>query len=772
MLRTLVIALSGCVLSLTPAALAQEKKPAAAKKAAAKKAIPPVEWVDPFIGTTNFGATNPGAVLPHGMMSVSPFNVMGSDTNKHDKDARWWSTPYEYHNKFFTGFSHVNLSGVGCPDLGSLLVMPTSGELVLDYKLYGSSYKNEYASPGYYSLELEKYGIKAEVTSTRRSSIERFSFPAGAGNILINLGQGLTNESGASLRRVSDTEIEGMKLMGTFAYQAQAVFPIYFVMRVSKKPSSSGFWKMQPAKTGVEAEWDQHDGGYKTYTKYYKELAGDDIGYYFRYDYLKEGEQVEVQLGVSFVSTENARLNLDTEQKGFEFKKVRKAARKEWNDMLSRILVKGGSKEQRTIFYTALYHTLIHPNILNDVNGEYPAMESPEIVTRNHDRYTVFSLWDTYRNLHQLLTLVYPEKQQAMVQTMVDMYEEQGWLPKWELYGRETYTMSGDPATTVIVDSWLKGIRGFDEDIAYAAMRKSATSPSSSNPLRPENDVYEAKGYIPVGTYQADLSGDNSVSNALEYYMADYALSRFAEELGHKGDAEHFRQRALNYKKYYCPDFGTFRPIEADGSFLKDFNPKQGENFEHVTGFHEGSAWNYSFFVPHDIEGLIELMGGKKSFVEKLQMVFDTKLYDPANEPDIAYPFLFSRIKGEEWRTQREVTRLLREHFTTAPNGLPGNDDAGTMSAWAVFSMMGFYPDCPADPSYTLTTPVFDEVRIKQPDGEDIVITAKRSSENSQYIKNIKLKDKAYPYYRIQHKDLLDKKKLHFELQSQALTQP
>ncbi len=767
MLRSLSFALCGCIIGVTSPLLAQAKK-----ATPAKKEIPPVNWVDPFIGTTNFGTTNPGAVLPHGMMSVSPFNVMGSETNKHDKDARWWSTPYEFHNKFFTGFSHVNLSGVGCPDLGSLLVMPTSGELQFDYKIYGSSYKQEKASPGYYSLELEKYGIKAEVSATRRSSIERYTFPAGAGNILLNLGEGLTNESGAMIRRISDTEIEGMKLMGTFAYQAQAVFPIYFVMRVSKKPSNSGFWKKQPRKVGVEAEWDQYDGEYKPYTKYHKEIAGDDIGYFFRYEHLRAGEQVEVQMGVSFVSTENARKNLNTEQQGFHFNKVQAAAREEWDKMLSRILVKGGTKEQKTIFYTALYHTLIHPNILNDVTGEYPAMESASIAKKPYDRYTVFSLWDTYRNLHQLLTLAYPEKQQAMVQTMVDMYEEQGWLPKWELYGRETYTMSGDPAVTVIVDSWLKGIRGFDENIAYAAMRKSATAPSASNPIRPENDVYEAKGYIPVGTYQADLSGDNSVSNALEYYMADYALSRFAQLLGHSGDASYFHQRALGYKKYYCPDFGTLRPIHADGNFYKDFNPKQGENFEHVVGFHEGSAWNYTFFVPHDIAGLVQLMGGEQQFVDKLQMVFDEKLYDPANEPDIAYPYLFSRIKGEEWRTQHEVSRLLREHFTTAPDGLPGNDDAGTMSAWAVFSMMGLYPDCPADPSYTLTSPVFDEVRIKQADGKDIIITSKRPSPDASYIHSIKLGDKSYPHYRLTHHQLLDKKKLHFDLQNNKPTQP
>ena len=235
-------------------------------------------WVNPFVGTTNFGTTNPGAIVPNGMMSVVPFNVMGSADNVYDKDARWWSTPYEYHNKFFTGYAHVTLSGVGCPELGSLLTIATTGDLEPDYKKYGSHYSEEKAEPGYYSNRLAKYDIFTEVTATKRSSAERYTFPGGKGNILLNLGEGLTNESGASVRRVSDTEIEGSKLLGTFCYNPQKVFPIYFVMRVSKKPDASGYWKMQPEMQGVEAEWTPDNGTYKLYTQYGRELSGDDIG--------------------------------------------------------------------------------------------------------------------------------------------------------------------------------------------------------------------------------------------------------------------------------------------------------------------------------------------------------------------------------------------------------------------------------------------------------------------------------------------------------------
>ena len=391
----------------------------------------PADLVNPFIGTTNFGTTNPGAVTPNGMMSAVPFNVMGSDLNVFDKDSRWWSAPYEYNNKFFTGYAHVALSGVGCPEASSLLVMPTSGELNVDYYSYGSEYSNEVASPGYYSNILTKYNIKTEVTTTTRSACERYTFPAGKGNIILNLGQGLTNECGAMVRKVSDTEIEGFKVLGTFCYTTQAVFPIYFVMRVSRVPSTSGPWKFQPLLSGVEAEWTTDDGTYKLYDNYHREIAGDNIGYRFSYDDLTEGEEITVQIGVSFVSIENARENLDTEQRDADFDQIRTAATEMWNNDLGRIEIEGGTPEQQTVFYTALYHALIHPSIISDVNGEYPKMENGETGKSNYTRYTVFSLWDTYRNLHQLLTLVYPERQTDMLRTMVGMYEDWGWLPRW-----------------------------------------------------------------------------------------------------------------------------------------------------------------------------------------------------------------------------------------------------------------------------------------------------------------------------------------------------
>ena len=742
----------------------------------------PADYVNPFIGTTNFGTTNPGAVTPNGLMSVAPFNVMGSELNRYDKDSRWWSTPYDNTNSFLTGFSHVNLSGVGCPEMGSLLLMPTSGKLNVDYHGYGTAYSDEKASPGHYAVRLDKYGIQAEATATKRVGVSRFTFPAGEANVLLNLGEGLTNESGATVRRVSETEFEGYKLLGTFCYNPQAVFPIYFVMRVNKTPEKSGFWKMQRPMKGVEAEWDHDNGRYKLYTNYGRPISGDDIGVWMSWDDAPEGFQVEVEIGVSFTSVENARLNLEAETDGKDFASICADARREWNDDLSRIIVEGGSEKQKEVFYTALYHTLIHPNVLNDVNGDYPLMESDAIgniskTAAGNDRYTVFSLWDTYRNLHQLLTLVYPDRQEAMVNSMLDIYREHGWLPKWELFGRETLTMEGDPSIPVIVDTWSKGLRNFDINLAYEAMKKGADTPGAQNLMRPDNDDYMRLGYVPLRE-----EFDNSVSHALEYYIADHALSMLADSLGHKQDAHRYAERAKGYKHYYSKEYGTLRPILPDGRFLTPFDPKQGENFEPSPGFHEGNAWNYTFYVPHDIKGLTKLMGGKKKFLANLQSVFDSGNYDPANEPEIAYPYIFTQFPGEEWRTQELVARLLDKHFTDKPDGIPGNDDTGTMSAWAVFSMMGLYPDIPGNPTYTLTAPVFDKVTVKldpryYPQDELVIETeaagasaatgAQASSGNekpgTRRIGSITLGGKPVGH-RIPHSDLTSRGPLRFRL--------
>lgn len=721
----------------------------------------PVDEVNPFIGTSNYGTTNPGAVCPQGMMSVVPFNVMGSDLNRFDKDRQWWSTPYSADNKFFTGFAHGSLSGVGCPELGSLLLMPTRGALTVDYKEYGSEYKDEVASPGYYATRLTKYGILAEATASMRTGLSRFTFPKGESHILLNLGEGLTNESGATVRFVNETEIEGSKLLGTFCYNPAAVFPVYFVMKLSKAPKQKGYWKKQ-RPMDAEAAWDADAGKYKIYSSYTREMSGDDVGVWFDYE-TEENESISVKMGISYVSIENARKNMEAEQPDFDFDKVHKAAREMWNRDLSRVEIEGGSKDERTIFYTGLYHLLIHPNILQDVNGEYPQMESLQVGHTKGNRYTVFSLWDTYRNVSTLMTLLYPDRQLDIIRTMIDMYKENGWLPKWELYGRETFTMEGDPSIPYIVDAYMRGLRDYDVNLAYEAMRKGATTPGEFNLLRPDANDYFTRGYVPLREQY-----DNSVSHALEYYIADWNLSNFAQALGKKADAQLFYERSMGYKHYYSKEFKTLRPLLPDGSFYSPFDPKQGENFEPSPGFHEGNAWNYTFYVPHDIKGLAKLMGGDKAFINHLQSVFDKGYYDPANEPDIAYPYLFSYFKGEEWRTQKLIHELLKSGYHNAPNGVPGNEDTGTMSAWAIFSMMGFYPACPGDVNYVLTSPAFDKVTIHlderfYPKGK-LVIESKHDSPESVYVQEVTVGDRKLKGFTLSHDRLVNAGTLRFLL--------
>ena len=721
-----------------------------------------VEHVNPFIGSSNFGTTNPGALVPRGMVSVTPFNVSGSELNTFDKDARWWSTPYSADNTYLTGFSHVNLSGVGCPELGVIILMPTTGDVIADPKEYGSIMENQEAEPGYYQTHLKKYDITAEVSATKRVGISRFTFPEGKSNILLNLGLGLTNETGGMIRIVNNQEIEGSRMTGTFCYNDGSERPVYFVARFNKPAEKFGTWKKMP-EMKAEASWSKTSGKYKYYDGFNQPMNGNDVGSYFTFN-TTNNEQITVEVGVSYVSIENARLNLDTESNQFDFEKTRSNASEDWNDVLSRIKVEGGTKEQKTIFYTALYHTQIHPNIINDVNGQYPAMESFEIKeSKDCNRYTVFSLWDTYRNYHPLMSLVYPDEQLDMVRSMVDMYKESGWLPKWELNSKETHVMEGDPAIPVIVDTYLRGLTDFDVEAAYEAMIKSATTEGSKNKLRPDIDHYLSNGYVPLkGEF------DNSVSHALEYYIADWNLAQFAKVLNKKGDYKKFLKQSHGYKNYFDQESGILRPRLETGEFLKDFDPMQGENFAPSPGFHEGTAWQYAFCVPHDIKGLSKLMGGNKTFIKKLQSVFDLNRFDMANEPDIHYPYLFNFVKGEEWRSQKEVRKLINKHYKNSPDGIPGNDDCGTLSAWLIYSMMGIYPVCPGNTDYAITSPVFDKITIQLDQnyysGEKLEIISHKKGSNDHLIQKMMWNGNKHTSYFINHKTISEGGKLEFFL--------
>jgi len=710
----------------------------------------PADFVNPFIGTSNFGATFPGPIAPRGMASVSPFNVAGPQNLPLEKDSRWLSNPYVNENTFLTGFSQVNLSGVGCPDLGVILLMPTTGALETNHLKYGSTYSHEVAKTAYYGLNIDKYNIKGEFTASKRVGVSKFSFPKGQSNILINLGLGLTNEEGAMVKIVSATEIEGMRTVGSFCYNnPEAAYPVYFVAQFSKPAATYGVWKKPSKYQGVEAQWMTYNDQTRMMDNTTKTVVGDSIGTYFTYQFDKE-ETVEVKIGVSYVSIDNARENLKVETVNKSFETVYKETYDQWNAALSKILVEGDSKEDKTIFYTALYHSLIHPNILNDVNGEYPEIKRTKIGKTEGSRYTVFSLWDTYRNVHQLMSLAYPKQQSDMVKSMLEMYDENGWLPKWELNSTETFTMVGDPASIVIADTYLKGIQDFDIQKAYKAMLKGADQ-MNNNPLRPGLKDYIEKGFLTTNER-------GSVSTTQEYNTSDYAISLLAKALGKKEDYLRFSKRSISYRKLFDSKLKLLHPRTSDGKWYEPFNPLSGSNFEENIGFIEGNAWQYAFMMPHDMKGLIQLMGGKKGFSDQLQKVFDSNQFDMANEPDIAYPYLFNYIKGEEWKSQELVKKLVKSYFKNKPNGLPGNDDTGTMSAWLVYSMMGIYPITPGEPVYTITTPMFDKITIqldpKYYKNKSVIIEREKNANGK--IKTIQINGKTKDSYFISHDEFVN----------------
>ncbi|MFI3295095.1 MAG: GH92 family glycosyl hydrolase [Rikenellaceae bacterium] len=711
----------------------------------------PSSYVNPFIGSSNFGVTHPGPVMPGGMVSMSPFNTIPSPEHSVHTDS-WCSTPYVYENKWTIGFTQVNLSGVGCPDLGSLLLMPTSGKLEVDYRKYADTMSNLEAQAGYFATTIG--GVRAEMTATTRSTRSRYTFPAGQANILLNIGKGLTTESGCYAKIVSDTEVEGYRLMGDFCYgKPQSVIPIYFVIKVETPSKDIKYWKKQPDLPKVVSQWSSTSGKYKVYDTYKREMAGDEIGVAFSYD-AAQGEVIEVSIGVSYVSIENARENLEAEQSGKSFDQLRAEAVEAWNEALGVVSLEGGNEDQKIQFYTALYHNWIHPNVLSDVNGEYPAMISGETLRTSPEdpRLTMFSGWDVYRISPFLGALFYPERQNDMVRSMMKMYQESGNLPKFEIASQEFMVMEGDAALPYLSACYFLGLtKGVPTEELYQAMLKNAMPGS---PIRGNNEFYNENYYIPLhGRY------DNSVSQALEYYIADWALAQVAKDLGRDEDAKVLEARAMGYKKYFDKDFGLLRPVLADGTFMEGFNPREGENFAPVSGFHEGTSWNYSFAIPYDIKGLIKEFGSSQRFVDSLVSCFENGYFDMGNEPDMGYPYFFSYIKGKEYLTQYWVNNCLERYFSNTPGGLPGNDDAGTMSAWQNLSMMGIYPSCPSKPEYVITTPTFDRVTIELDpnfyDQKELVIEAVNRTPENIYIEKIELDGKPYKSYFIDHATLM-----------------
>ena len=718
------------------------------------------KYVDPFIGTSNFGATHPGAQYPNGLVSVAPFNVAHryNQENQFEKDEAWNSRVYIHENKYFTGLSHLNLSGVGCPEAGVVLVMPTTGSKNFDAKEYGSSLSEQSSRPGVYSANLDRYGIGMMSSASIRSAITEFTFPAGEANVLLNLGQGLTNETGGFVQQISETEFVGSRTLGTFCYSSEDVRPVYFAVSFDTLPTDSGIYKKMPKYKNVEADWVGTDDGYKSYSQYRHPMYGEDLGGWATFTSTTE-QTVKVKVALSFTSIENARENLHHEIPSFDTQKVIQAAESAWNSKLDRVQVEGDA-EDKTRFYTALYHTLIHPSIISDVNGDYPLMgQSGTGNDKENPRFSVFSLWDTSRNVHPLLSLLYPRLQQQMMHSAIQMAKESGWLPKWELYGMETQVMVGDPGTVMIADAYLRGIKDVDITSALNAMLKSA-SQKKDNPLRPEINDYLTLGYVP---YDNEGPYDGSVATSLEYFQADYAIAKLATVLNKDAIASTFYTRAEQFEQLFDPETKMLRPKNRKGEWLTPFDPELGRNFEPAPGYIEGNAWNYRFYAPHAIPRLIELYGGQDTFEKALDATFSTNNFDMANEPDITYPFLYNYLNSGVEKTTSVVHSLIEEHFGVHAGGLPGNDDTGTMSAWLAFSMMGIYPVSPGDANYTIFAPIFDKVTLELDDkyySNATLIIEKKRSDNVSILFN----ESNLPSPFISHSELVRGGKLTVEL--------
>lgn len=687
----------------------------------------PASYVNVFIGTANQtsssvnwknGETFPGAVLPWGMVSASPHNLPGS------KSGYIYGRPYLY------GFGQVHLSGVGCSDLGNIVLMPTTGNIETDSHKYKSRYDREKAFPGYYKTILRPSGIKAEMTVTTRSSISRYTFPKTSAfhNVLINVSDILNAHiapATGEIKILSSSQAEGWSESGHFCGAPNQTQKVYFFAEFNQNADSAGTWKNK----NVSA---------------LKYQAGKEIGAYFRFN--GSLRVILVKIGISYVSVENARKNLEQEQHNRNFDEVRKNAKNTWNQYLSRIVIKGGTKSQKIIFYSGLYHMLLHPSVFSDVNGEYLSMGHHGVATSPGIQYDVFSLWDTYRNEHIFLTMFYPKRQQAMVQSLLNMYKENHWLPKWELAGNDAHVMVGDPAPVMLTETYMFGLHNFDLKLAYEAMKHNATD-TAGNPIRRYLKQYLNKHFVP-----ASVRG--SVSMTLEYAMSDYAIATTAKLLGYDKDYEEFKKRSQNYRNLFDPKTGFLRPKNSDGSWFEPFNPDQFKG----TGFIEGTAWNYLFSAPFDMENLAQVMGGDTAFILRLQQMFDENKFVLYNEPDIACPYLFTYFKGESWRSRKAIRDGINKNFNTTPGGLPGNDDCGTLSAWYVFSALGFYPVDPTSGNFRLGHPLFKKAILHLDPlyykGKKFTIISKNSFEKKKPGHSIRLNGLADNKEFISHTDI------------------
>jgi len=708
----------------------------------------PVEYVNPFIGTGGHGHTFPGACVPFGMVQLSP-----------DTGISGWDhcSGYHYPDNGIMGFSLTHLSGTGCADYGDILLMPTTGKLKLTPVTPGSrfSHEDEQASAGYYAVILQTYNIKVELTATRRAGFLRFTFPKSSEtHILIDLAHGIGNSPvQAYVKVVGGNQIEGYRRSKGWARDRT----VYFVAEFSKPFSSYGTWEE------TWRRWIHRDQS---------EESGKKVGAYVGYS-ASQSRVIMVKVGISFVSVDGARRNLEVEIPDWDFERVRREAKETWNEELNKIEVEGGTDDQKVIFYTALYHCLLCPYVFSDVDGKYIGMDGRIHTAKDHTHYSVFSLWDTFRAEMPLLTLIQPERLKDMISSLVAKYKEGGWLPIWPLANNYTNCMIGDHAVPVIVDAYMKGIRNFEVEKAYEAMRKGAMeTPPQGHPFRGRVglEYYKEMGYIPADKV------DQSVSRTLEYAYDDWCLAQMARVLGKDDDYNIFLKRAHYYENVFDTSGQFMRPRNMDGSWVEPFDPMEAGNRYYT----EANAWQYTWSVPHDVEGLIELMGGAEKFIKKLDALFEQSpevkgppditgligQYAHGNEPSHHIAYLYN-YAGAPWKTQERVRQIMDGLYGPGPQGLCGNEDCGQISAWYVFSAMGFYPVCPGQGMYVIGSPIFERVTIhlnRPYKADKFIIKANNVSSEDKYIQSAVFNGKALKKPWIRHSDITAGGTLTFEM--------
>lgn len=677
--------------------------------------------VNPFIGTGGHGHTFPGAAMPFGMVQLSP------DTRMEGWDA---CGGYYYTDSVLYGFTHTHLSGTGIADYGDILMMPTTGAYQWDQQDYrsGFNHAHETAAPGYYQVLLDKYGINVRLTATLRAGMQEYTYPKGAdrGNVLVDLRHGLGDHVLHSwIRIVNDSTVLGLRESSGWARDQI----LYFALKFSR-PFEKVALALDEKATG------QDDS-----------LSGKDVKAFFSFD-TRTSKVVLAKVGISAVSPENALHNLDTEMPDFGFERLRREAYNTWNRQLGKIDVSGGTAAQRTLFYTALYHTFLSPNIYQDVDGRFRGTDLKIHQAKGFTNYTVFSLWDTYRAFNPLMTILQPERTADWINTFLAQYKYGGMTPVWELSGNETYCMIGHHSVPVITDAYQKGIRGFDAVLALASMENYEQSDRFALP------AYREKGFLS----QEDIR--ESASRTLEYSYDDWCIAQMAHMLGKPADYRLYITRAQNYKNLYDPSSGFFRG-KHDGIWHTPFDPRE------VNGFYtEANAWQYNFAAQQDVSGMIALAGGKKAFADKLNEFFTTSStltgnvppdiagmigqYAHGDEPSHHISYLFDYL-GMPWRTQELVHQICTTLYHADPNGESGNDDCGQMSAWLVMSAMGFYQVCPGRPEYALGTPMFPEIRIHLPHGKEFTLRAPGVSDTSFYIQSATLDGAPYTKSYLTH---------------------